>query len=152
MKYEIQQRKTSYQHEYACVNLFKHLIYYVCIENAENADYVITIEVRDYNYNHVKPDLFRFLRGRKRFSVFTPLFNLNVGQINKIRKWLPNELAWVSFHQVIPWAYAKNKRLKSSKYRMLVPNYARAERYYEDSVLKDLDDDFSDYVIVENRQ
>lgn len=135
MKYKIDVVKEPYEWVYACANLFKRELYTISFEFTSSKEIQLDCTKRRFFGEHLNMDLTEISSGRLLFSKSKRLTELNYKDIYELKKNFPRDLMQESFGDLIPLFYDTNKRVKSEKYKDLIPNYSLALENYTSSLL-----------------
>lgn len=119
------------QSEYACVNLFKYLHYSISVDNDNTLGANVSFVVSNYTLGYLPKDCVTISRGRPVYRLVKGLSELTEKDLKDIKKNFPAELLQEAFKRHIPWLYASNPRIKSDKYKRLLPYPTRAFEDYE---------------------
>lgn len=130
MKYKVFKRQNSYEKSVTCVNVFNHKQYSIFVYRLSSGRYEALFEVRDYFKSKLSVDYIWKNRSFKRHLLSKELTKMTTKQIDEILKIYPWELLVEAFSDVIPDVYISNKRVKSHKYKRLLPHYQKYEKQY----------------------
>lgn len=124
-------RETNYDYCFGAIDIFKHNHYWAYVEyGTSTSDWLLVIQRSPFPFNKPFGDPTRKPMYRADYRLTIPLTQLSRKNIYDIKVKFPREFRQRFFGYLIPYLYDISHRVRSNKYKELVPFYATAELEY----------------------